>query len=159
MVDIFRGSEAAGHLVDDIIRLNKDLTESSKIKVAWMQLTVRNDAAAERAKAAGISVVMDRCPKIEYGRQGGELGWSGANTKIIDSRIRGRVRPGSLDRVPTEDDVAPDYGFFTRAVHAGAAPDPITGARVTPIFQNTSYVFKSVDHAASLFNLHEYGFI
>lgn len=53
----------------------------------------------------------------------------------------------------------PDYGFSTKAVHAGASPDPTTGARVTPIFQNTSYVFDSVDHAASLFNLHQFGFI
>ncbi len=51
------------------------------------------------------------------------------------------------------------YGFETRTIHAGARPDPITGARQTPIFQNTSYVFEDVDHAASLFNLQTYGFI
>jgi O-acetylhomoserine (thiol)-lyase len=50
-------------------------------------------------------------------------------------------------------------GFETRAVHAGAAPDPTTGARVTPIYQTTSYVFDDVDHAASLFNLQTYGYI
>jgi len=52
-----------------------------------------------------------------------------------------------------------DYGFETRAIHAGAAPDPFTGARNTPIFQTTSYVFKDIDHAASLFNLQTFGFI
>lgn len=53
----------------------------------------------------------------------------------------------------------PDFGFDTRAVHAGAAPDPVTGARQTPIYQNTSYVFDDADHAASLFNLQTFGFI
>ena len=52
-----------------------------------------------------------------------------------------------------------DYGFETRAVHAGAAPDPITGARNTPIYQTTAYVFDDVDHAANLFNLQTFGFI
>ena len=50
-------------------------------------------------------------------------------------------------------------GFETLAVHAGAAPDPVTGARMTPIYQTTSYVFDDVDHAASLFNLQTPGFI
>src|ERR671931_359076 len=50
-------------------------------------------------------------------------------------------------------------GFETRAIHAGAAPDQTTGARVTPIYQTTSYVFDDVDHAASLFNLQTYGYI
>ena len=52
-----------------------------------------------------------------------------------------------------------DFGFETRAIHAGATPDPHTGARNTPIFQTTSYVFNDVDHAASLFNLQSFGFI
>ncbi|MBM3483862.1 MAG: O-acetylhomoserine aminocarboxypropyltransferase [Alphaproteobacteria bacterium] len=51
------------------------------------------------------------------------------------------------------------YGFETRAVHAGAQPDPVTGARATPIYQTTSYVFDDVDHAASLFNLQTFGYI
>src|SRR5690349_11708520 len=50
-------------------------------------------------------------------------------------------------------------GFDTLAVHAGAAPDPVTGARSTPIYQTTAYVFDDVDHAASLFNLQTYGYI
>ncbi len=52
-----------------------------------------------------------------------------------------------------------DYGFETRMIHAGGQPEPVTGARQTPIFQNTSYVFYDVDHAASLFNLQTFGFI
>src|SRR5579884_4022046 len=50
-------------------------------------------------------------------------------------------------------------GFATLAVHAGASPDPVTGARSTPIYQTTAYVFDDVDHAASLFNLQTYGYI
>ena len=51
------------------------------------------------------------------------------------------------------------FGFETRAVHAGAAPDPATGARATPIYQTSSYVFHDADHAASLYNLQTFGFI
>ncbi|MBT8112173.1 MAG: PLP-dependent transferase, partial [Gammaproteobacteria bacterium] len=50
-------------------------------------------------------------------------------------------------------------GFSTRAIHAGAVPDPTTGARGTPIHQSTAYVFKDADHAAALFGLEEFGFI
>ncbi|MBL4863679.1 MAG: PLP-dependent transferase, partial [Rhodobiaceae bacterium] len=50
-----------------------------------------------------------------------------------------------------------DYGFNTIAIHAGAAPDPTTGSRATPIYQTTSFVFDDVDHAASLFNLQAFG--
>ena len=54
---------------------------------------------------------------------------------------------------------SPEYGFETRMVHAGSQPEPVTGARQTPIFQNTSYVFHDADDAASLFNLQSFGFI
>ncbi|KAI9034209.1 O-acetylhomoserine sulfhydrylase [Hyaloraphidium curvatum] len=162
MVDIFRSSDAAGPIVDDIIRLNADLPEAQRIRVAWMQLTVRNDEAARRGKEAGLEVVMDRCPKIEFGRLSGELGWSGVDSRVISSSKVDKVRPGSKGEGTggfgsTGEEL--HYGFFTRAVHAGARPDPTTGARVTPIYANTSYVFDSVDHAASLFNLHTFGYI
>ena len=52
-----------------------------------------------------------------------------------------------------------ESGFETRAIHAGAQPDPYTGARITPIYQSTAFVFDSVDHAASLFNLQTFGYI
>lgn len=54
---------------------------------------------------------------------------------------------------------APSYGFDTLQVHAGARPDPATGARQTPIYQSTAYVFRDADHAAALFNLQEVGYI
>ncbi|MBB53899.1 MAG: CoA-binding protein [Magnetovibrio sp.] len=84
MIDIFRNSEAAGAVVNDIL----PIASEKKIRVIWMQLGIRNDNAAARAKAAGLTVIMDRCPKIEYGRLFGELSWSGVNSGIITSKRR-----------------------------------------------------------------------
>lgn len=58
-----------------------------------------------------------------------------------------------------KSDTPPEYGFATRTIHAGAQPDPVTGARATPIYQTTSYVFDDVEHASDLFNLQTFGFI
>lgn len=82
MVDIFRGSDAAGGIVDEAIAVKDKLG----LSVIWMQLGVRNDEAATRGEAAGLTVIMDRCPKIEYGRLFGELGWSGVNSGIISAK-------------------------------------------------------------------------
>ncbi len=82
MVDIFRNSEAAGAATDEAISLAGTLG----IKAVWMQLHVRNDAAARRAQDAGLEVIMDRCVKIEYGRLFGEIGWSGVNSRIISAK-------------------------------------------------------------------------
>jgi hypothetical protein len=78
MVDIFRSSEAALAITKEAIEIGA--------KVVWMQLTVRNDEAAALAEAAGIEVVMNRCPKIEYGRLSGEIGWAGVNSGTLSSR-------------------------------------------------------------------------
>jgi predicted CoA-binding protein len=83
MVDIFRNSEAAGHVVDQA------LTIEPRPGVIWMQLGVVNHEAAERAEAAGCKVVMNRCPKIEFARLSGELGWNGINSRVITSKKRG----------------------------------------------------------------------
>jgi len=82
MVDIFRNSEAAAGICDEAIRLHSE----KGIYIVWMQLGVRHDDAAERARQAGLKVVMDRCPKIEYGRLFGELSWAGINSGIITSK-------------------------------------------------------------------------
>lgn len=88
LVDIFRASEAAGGVADEAIAEKDRLG----IETVWMQLGVRNDAAAARAAAAGLTVIMDRCVKIEYGRLFGELGWSGINSGIISAkRPKGRA--------------------------------------------------------------------
>ncbi len=62
------------------------LTLKPKPQVIWMQLTVRNDEAAKRAEDAGIKVVMDRCPKIEYGRLSTEISWMGINSRTLSSK-------------------------------------------------------------------------
>jgi uncharacterized protein len=80
MVDIFRRSDAVEPIVDQAI--------AKGAKVVWMQLGVRNDKAAAEAEAAGLKVVMNRCPKIEWSRLHGELAWSGVNTGIISSKRR-----------------------------------------------------------------------
>ena len=87
MVQIFRNSEAAGPIVDEALAVARD----KGIEVIWMQLGVRDEAAAARAEAAGLEVIMDRCPKIEFGRLHHELSWGGFNSGVISSR-RPRVR-------------------------------------------------------------------
>jgi predicted CoA-binding protein len=82
MVDIFRTSEEALEITKEVIA-NKD---EKHIKVLWMQLTVRNDKAAELAEAAGLTVIMNRCPKIEFARLSGELSWSGINSRIVSAK-------------------------------------------------------------------------
>jgi predicted CoA-binding protein len=82
MVDIFRAPEAAPGIVKEALEEKDRLG----IKTIWMQLGVTNEEAAEMARAAGLTVIMDRCPKIEYGRLSGELGWMGVNRKVIDNR-------------------------------------------------------------------------
>lgn len=82
MIDIFRNSDAVGPIVDQALAL------SPRPRTIWMQLGVRNDAAAERAEQAGLQVVMNRCPKIEFARLNGELGWQGLNSRVISSKRR-----------------------------------------------------------------------
>ncbi|HYV69997.1 MAG TPA: CoA-binding protein [Pseudolabrys sp.] len=80
MVDIFRASEHVLPIVEEALTLRP------KPQVIWMQLTVRNDEAARLAEGAGLKVVMDRCPKIEYGRLSSEISWIGVNSRTLSSR-------------------------------------------------------------------------
>ncbi len=80
MVEIFRNSQAAGPIVDEALALDP------KPRVIWMQLSVRNDEAAARAEAAGVQVVMNRCPKIEFGRLSGEISWQGVNSRLLSAK-------------------------------------------------------------------------
>src|SRR5207237_4754608 len=116
MVDVFRASTEAPRIVEDAIAIGAP--------VVWMQLGIRNDEAAAAAEAAGIEVIMNRCPKREFGRLGGELSWSGVNSGIIQNRAPQPPRPPRAKERPSPSaNLA--YGFETRAIHAGAAPDPV----------------------------------
>ncbi|ETR75354.1 CoA-binding protein [Afipia sp. P52-10] len=96
MIDIFRASEHVMPIVDAALAL------TPPPRVIWMQLGVRNDAAATKIEAAGIKVVMNRCPKIEYGRLSSEISWMGVNSRTLSSKrapvpVHG-VQRLSLDR-------------------------------------------------------------
>jgi len=82
MVDIFRGADAAPGIVKDALAEKNRLG----LKTIWMQLGVISEEAEALAREAGLNVIMDRCPKIEYGRFSGEIGWMGVNRRVIDNR-------------------------------------------------------------------------
>ncbi|MBO0752246.1 MAG: CoA-binding protein [Bradyrhizobiaceae bacterium] len=99
MVDIFRAREHALAIVKEALEIEP------RPQVVWMQLGVRDDAAAELAEAAGLKVVMNRCPKIEYGRLSSEISWLGVNSRTLSAK-RTKLPPRnlqrrSLDRVTT----------------------------------------------------------
>ena len=80
MIDVFRAAPYALPIVEEAVTLKP------RPAVIWMQLGVRNDEAAAKAEAAGMKVVMNRCPKIEYGRLSSEIGWIGVNSRTISSK-------------------------------------------------------------------------
>jgi uncharacterized protein len=82
MVDVFRNRDAVPGILDEVLAEKDRLG----IKFFWLQLGIVHEEAAAKAEAAGLTVIMDRCPKIEYGRFSGEIGWMGYNRGIIDNR-------------------------------------------------------------------------
>lgn len=115
MVDIFRSSQFAMGIVDEALGM------TPRPRVIWMQLTVRDDVAAAKAEAAGLKVIMNRCPKIEYGRLSSEIGWIGVNSRTLSSRrapLLGKgVQRMSLNRSTTS-------GGTTDAATRAAQDDP-----------------------------------
>jgi predicted CoA-binding protein len=99
MVDIFRASEHVLPIVKDALAMQPHP------RIVWMQLGIRNDAAASLAEENGLKVVMNRCPKIEYGRLSAEISWMGVNSRTLSAKrtkLTGRnVQRLSLDRVTT----------------------------------------------------------
>jgi uncharacterized protein len=98
MVDIFRASQYALPVVQEAMTL------TPRPQVIWMQLGIRNDEAAALAEANGTKVVMNRCPKIEYGRLSSEIAWMGVNTRTISSKkgTIGGVQRMSLNRTTAQ---------------------------------------------------------
>lgn len=96
MIDIFRNSSHIMPVVDESLKL------TPLPKVIWMQLGTRDDEAATKAEATGLMVVMNRCPKIEYGRLSSEISWMGVNSRTLSSKRAPMPTRGmrlSLDRV------------------------------------------------------------
>ena len=96
MIDVFRASDQVMGVVDEVLRL------TPLPRYFWMQLGIRNDEAAAKLEAAGIKVVMNRCPKIEYGRLSSEIAWMGVNTRTISAKraknLGGGIQRMSLNR-------------------------------------------------------------
>jgi predicted CoA-binding protein len=97
MVDVFRAPQYALAVVEEALALKP------RPQVIWMQLGIRSEEAARLAEANGLKVVMDRCPKIEFGRLSSEIGWMGVNTRVLSAKrakLSGRgIQRMSLDRV------------------------------------------------------------
>jgi uncharacterized protein len=111
MVDVFRASPYAVGIVEEALALNP------RPQVIWMQLGIRNDEAARLAEANGLKVVMNRCPKIEYGRLSSEIAWMGVNTRTLTSK-RAKLFGRGIQRMA-----------LNRVTLAGGATDASTRAQ------------------------------
>jgi predicted CoA-binding protein len=100
VIDIFRASEHVSPIVREALALKR------KPQVIWMQLNVRNDEAARLAEAAGLTVVMNRCPKIEYGRLSSEISWIGVNSRTLSSK-RAQMLGKGVQRMRLGHDTTP----------------------------------------------------
>ena len=144
----------------DVFRPPNECLEIAKNAVAigasclWMQIGIYCEEAASIAEAAGLTVIMNRCPKIEHSRLSGLLGNGGFVSGLLSARRQ---------TVPNPPRPLRNGGYIesnnpeTLAVHAGTRPDGATGARITPLYQTASFTFDDADHAASLYDLQEPG--
>jgi uncharacterized protein len=105
MVDIFRASQYVVPIVEETMKMQP------RPRVVWMQLGIHNDEAARLAEANGLKVVMNRCPKIEYGRLSSEISWMGVNTRTLTSKkakiLGGGIQRMALDRTTTAGAATP----------------------------------------------------
>ena len=92
MIDIFRNSKYAPAIVQEALAM------SPRPQVIWMQLGVYSEEAAKIAEDAGLKVVMNRCPKIEYGRLSSEIAWMGVNTRTLTSK-KAKILGGGIQRM------------------------------------------------------------
>jgi len=95
MVDMFRASQHVLPIVVEALQMRP------RPRVIWMQLGIRNDEAAELAEANGLMVVMNRCPKIEYGRLSSEISWMGVNSRTLSAK-RAKLPPRGVQRMPLD---------------------------------------------------------
>ena len=138
--------------VVDVFRPPKECVEIAENAVAsgasclWMQIGINSEEAASIAEAAGLTVIMNRCPKIEHSRLSGLLGNGGFVSGLLSARRQ---------TVPNPPRPLRNGGYIetnnpeTLAVHAGTRPDGATGDRITPVYQTASFTFDDADHAAS----------
>jgi predicted CoA-binding protein len=111
MVDVFRAPKYAPAVVAEALALKP------RPGVIWMQLGIRNDEAARLAEDNGLKVVMNRCPKIEYGRLSSEISWMGVNTRTLSSK-RAQISGRGIQRMS-----------LNRSTMAGGATDASTRAQ------------------------------
>ncbi|MDC0062777.1 aminotransferase class I/II-fold pyridoxal phosphate-dependent enzyme [Candidatus Puniceispirillum sp.] len=146
IVDVFRPPKECLEIAENAIAIGASCL--------WMQIGINSEEAASIAEAAGLAVIMNRCPKIEHSRLSGLLGNGGFVSGLLSARrqtVQNPPRPlrngGYIESNNPE----------TLAVHAGTRPDGATGARITPLYQTASFTFDDADHAASLYDLQEPG--
>ena len=109
MVDVFRAANYALPIVQEALTLNP------KPRVIWMQLGIRNDEAAALAEANGMKVVMNRCPKIEYGRLSSEISWMGINSRTLSSK-KAKMLGGGVQRMSLDSETSAGGSAASRIV-------------------------------------------
>ncbi len=131
MVDIFRAPRYAVEIVEEALAL------TPRPQVIWMQLGIRNDEAAKLAEANGLKVVMNRCPKIEYGRLSSEIAWMGgvASSAWRSTASRSRAAPPTL-RCARKSPAADASEFSRIRLHAKTRPPDALTPRGASINQH-----------------------